>query len=680
MGSVGKLTVADMARLEGVSERRVREMIKGKILNAQKEKSTKGAPGGRQWAIDPSSLSPKAKMKWQEQQHFAVLVESYKSELPVAPLSKQVNEMSVTEKCNPAAYRDAVGDEIFNMELARAREKYALAKQAQDILNDSKGDKVRRFDALAVANGIPPRTLREWTKQSEKGGVYGLMRKRPKVTQGKTFKAISQEVQVIIRKHYLQKSAPSVAKVLKWMQDDCKTNGLKAPSKATLYRYIEWLEETEPELCCYYRKPQYYKDKYEPHALREEPERIMQIVMGDHHKFDRFAEHNGKPIRPWVTAWYDVRSRSLVGWTISAQANGQTINLALVHMMSPKLLRQEDGTMTRVELGGIPEVLYIDNGEDYKAACKKGLKSPEFQLSRESLDICEYLGVKVIFATPYHAQAKAHIERFFGTVATQFSPNHVSWCGRNPGERPMGYDEHKLLAQGKLQTLQELAEEFTVWWQEYLNTEHGSLGMTPLAKHLEGPKRNAGWPDQRTLDILRCVKDQAKVYQYGISRFGTKGKPRYYWHEELDKLIGRDVIIRYDPAHLGEIHVYTFDGGYICTATNAELMKWGATQDDFAKLKKRKKAKKQAIRESFQSVADTYENIVAERQAAGPDKISSPTAAADGLTKAITGLDQAGRQLARAKTKAKAKTDTEATLKPKKHDPIEAYILAKGAN
>lgn len=678
MNSPDQVTVAQAAELEGISSRRIRQKIDARELVAKQEKSSGGGPGGKQWLIRVDSLSVPAQMEWRRRQEAAARAESYRQELAATKVTrddeadlftsspKRAGALLADGTLNPAAYRDIVGQEVYEAEMDKARKKQEIVRQALAI-KAAKDHVTERLTALALANDMNVATLYRWIKEDQTGGVFGLLRRRPTVVNGKSFRAISPDVEQMVRKFYQAPGEPKKAAAYRKVDRLCRELGLEAPSRATVFRFIEFLEETEPDVCCFARRGhEAWAEHFAPHANRGEVPRVMQIVMGDHHKFDVFVEYAGKPIRPWVTMWLDVKSRCPVGWTISSQANGETIGLAMTHMMTPKKFGDQ-----AVEVGGIPEILYIDNGEDYKSALKKGLKSKDFQMSRESLDIAQYLGIKVVFATPYRPQSKANVERFFGTVAGQFSREQPGWCGANPDERPAGYDEHKLLQKGKLLGLTEFAERFNRWIEaEYLTTVHSSLGVTPLEKHLDGPKANHGWPNPRTLDILRCLKEQAHVYKQGIQRFG-----RWYWHQELDALAGQSVVVRYDPAHIGEMHIFTAKGGYICTAENKQLLSWDVSRDDMRQLNQQRKVRKQAIRERLQQTEDGLEEIVAKRKSAGNKAVSGPAASADGLMPAVTGLDQAGRQVDKARKKRADKPAAAEADRQEPLNPIDDYIL-----
>lgn len=684
------LSVAAAAELEGVSERYIRKKISTGAIEA-----VKAAQGGERnknrWLIDPKSLTLPARERFErriaaEKLHFMDRrAEAELSRYPAAPERENIEKKTISA----AAYQSARG---ASYEIARseAMRKAEIVQKARAIIS-SKHNVTERIKLLARDAAINAATIYRWLKkaQTESGDVSytALLRQCPTMTKGKQFRSISHEVETMIRQFYQAPAEPKPAAVYRKIVRMGADLNIEVPSRATVFRFIDYLEKVEKEVCCYTRRGKdAWAAEFAPHGTREEPDRVMQIVMGDHHKVDRFIEYGGKAVRPWITMWFDVKSRCPVGWTMAVSANSESIGLAMAHMMTPKkrTIRTEAGELAEqvLEIGGIPEVLYIDNGEDYKSKLQKRIKDEDFMLSPEALDLCAQLGVKRVFATPYRPQAKAHVERFFGTVAMQFSREHISWCGNSPASRPNGYDENKLLAQGKLQTLVEISAEFDEWvFNEYLENVHGTIKMKPIDAHLGGDKLKKGWPSAEAMDILRSVKERAKVYAGGtIKRFN-----KIYGAKELDAYVGQNIVIRYDPARIGELRISTLQGKYICTASNVELMRYGACADDIKKLNARKRERKQAIRRRMEQNANNYlelKTVVAARKDAGTRILTGAAATPEaGSLRAITPLDHLGAQVKKDKEKREAIKNTREILvdaQVKVLDPIEAMILNKG--
>ena len=674
-----EISVALAAELENKHVSSIRRWIQKGNLRAVKQFDSTGVLGGNHWMVEVESLSLPAQQRWMRRISAMEEFQAQEKE-NFQPVIRKIEDIP---RVLPSTIKDHVKSEVYEAEMNKARRKYLIVEEAKAI-QSSGHNVVERLKVFAKANQVTAATLYRWIQAAEEG-VGGLVRKRSTIEDGKTFRSLTPEMATAIKKLYLAPGSPRVVSVFRKVCKLADDLGQVRPGRATVYRYIEHLEATEPDMCCYARKGQEaWVAKYAPHGVRVEPDRVMQIVMGDHHKLDLFINYGGKPVRPWVTMWFDVASRCPVGWTTSIQANGETISLAMAHMMTPKsrkLVDTETGEIREelLEVGGVPETLYIDNGEDYKSRFKKGTASKEFAMSAEALDVCTILGSKVIFATPYRPQAKAHVERFFGTLTGQLTREMPGWCGSKPEERPAGYDEKKLCTQGKLLTLEEVAERVDHWiLNVYLENVHSTIKKKPLEAHLQGVKNTVGWPDARTLDALRSVKEKARVYKEGIKRFG-----RLYWADELAAYVGQDVILRYDPGHIGEVHVFRANAGkkgYICTATNAELMKYGACQDDIRRIQKLRKERKAAIRQRLEEIGSDYgsvETIVDERKSKGKRIITGSSTTKRGkLLTIITPLDQAGRRMAEHKEKKKIVKEKE-RVPEIGFDPIQAMIFGK---
>jgi putative transposase len=340
-------------------------------------------------------------------------------------------------------------------------------------------------------------------------------------------------------------------------------------------------------------------------------------------------------------------------------------------------LNNDAGELTPI--CGMPSLLYIDNGEDYKSKVKKGLKCEGFGYSREVRSTCELLDIKTQFALPYSPWAKAHMERWYGTMTDQLSRYLPGYCGKDNKNRPYGLDEQAMAARGELLDIEELAYLFEMYLHVYHNTVHSSLGMTPLQKYERTPKVREGVPDERTLDICLMDMEKAKVYNSGIQRNGTGSRRRYYTNKELDKYTGCWVVIRYDPNRIGELLVFDpKNGQYVCTATNRELMDWNASQDDLSKHLRERAARKKAVKENLHDIrGNTLEASIAKRRSGGPVMITGKAKAPENGTRYITGLEDAAKKSKESRGPNPA-GNTPATKVAAKPNRFEEYILAAG--
>ncbi len=693
------LTTINAAELEGISRIAAFNKAKSGKWKTRVDTPSRGGNAGKRYLVALSSLSNLAQKRWYEQ--FPGKMQAGTDIACTAEVDVEPVKSAAAGPVNLAEVKALTGEKRFD---AMMREADRKVKAVQEFLAaEDKGRKTDRAAEIADRYGISPSTLYRWAADYESGGTSALMRKLPTLGVGTVRRAVPEEVEKLIHAEYLQLNKPKAAHVHRKAVKFCDLNGIKPPSRATVYRVIEELEKTQPALVCLGREgEEAYIKKFAEKILRKEPEFVNQIWMGDHHRMDVFINYQGRAIRPWVTTWLDVCSRTIVGWTIAVQANGRTIGLALRHGMLPKSLPVWDGPISPAmskamgALGwdrdvmnqnagkplpfcGIPSLLYIDNGEDYKSKVKKGLKCEGFEYSREVRSTCEILDIKTQFALPYAPWAKGHMERWYGTMTDQLSRYLPGYCGKDNKARPYGLDEQAMAERGELLDIEELSVLYETYGDIYHNARHSTLGMTPLQKYERTPKVREGMPDERTLDICLMDMEKAKVYTSGIQRFGTGNRRRYYSHPQLDKYTGRWVVIRYDPNRIGELLVFDAkNGDYICTATNRELLDWDATRDDVSKHLRKRSSRKKEVKENLRNIrSNTLEAEIAKRQAGGPVMVTGTIQAPDSGTRYITGLEGAAKKAPKnnAPNPGGAAAGKKAADKPNR---FEEYILAAG--
>ncbi|MBB6672990.1 Mu transposase C-terminal domain-containing protein [Cohnella nanjingensis] len=659
------LTVSKLASLMGVSDRYVRMKIDRGEIKGQQTQTAEGR-GRRGYVIPVSTLSVELQRKFWTSDAEAAQEIAPEPETP----AKQ-DDLQPGINYTLAELKNAVGEAKFESMLQEAEAKLSIIKEA---MNPPDGvERTYWINTLANRYGRSAATLYRDIERYQEFGVLGLMRKNRLLTQGPQRSSIDEEVEKLIRAMYLARTKPKPAHIFRETLKICETKGYRPPSRASVFRYLADMEQFEPDLCCYAREgDETYWKRFAEKASRKEPDFVNQVWMGDHHKLDLFIAYQGKAVRPWMTVWFDVTSRVVVGWTLAINANGRTIALALRNAMLPKRIQGEDGAEDVLEIGGIPGMLYIDNGEDYKAQMRQGREHEGWELSRETRGICASLDIKVQFATPYHPWAKGQVERFFGTFTDQFARYQPGWCGANNKARPEGFDEKALLAKGQLMDLDELTERVETYLYEYHMTEHRTLGMTPLQKHFSVPKIRPGFADERALDICLMDVDKAAVTANGIERFGTRGKKRYYWHPELPAYAGQKVIIRYDPNRIGELLIFhPKTGRYLFSATNKELLAFDASKDDIKELEKRRSQQRKLIRQTLLQTRASVESITNERKAAGTRVTTAKNTPAVGNVRPMLGTEQVVRQRDDEAKKSKMKRQDKASV-------FEDYILREG--
>lgn len=176
--------------------------------------------------------------------------------------------------------------------------------------------------------------------------------------------------------------------------------------------------------------------------------------------------------RVWLTVFMDVASRFVLAVVASlAYPNSRTILLGLRQL---------------IVKWGLPDVLYVDNGKDFKSAFGKNMGLTRFgkEVARgRALALPEpllsslvgSLGIKVIFAVPRRARSKS-IERLFRTWLEQIWKGNPTFVGK-PGTRTERAEARRKTV-ALLCSIAEFADSLSDQVDDYnMRPGHRGLGM-----------------------------------------------------------------------------------------------------------------------------------------------------------------------------------------------------------
>jgi len=303
-----------------------------------------------------------------------------------------------------------------------------------------------------------------------------------------------------------------------------------------------------------------------PMAIRAKPEQVNEVWFGDHHQMDCFVlDEEGKAVRPWLTMWYDAASGFPVGWVLCKKPNTQTIiaafnNAVLYKKASPS--------------HGLPRMVYVDNGKDYRGKLFETGYQTEVSLGRlnGSIDTCsvlQLLHIEVTHALPYQGWSKP-VERFFGTIENLYIREAPGWCGDSPEERPEDFSRQLRLAweQGRLWTMDQLFEFLrdTVIPAYWSRPHEGYGGRRPLELYESLPRAREDEPSAELLGVLKNKKQTRKIGQQGV-----RLKNEVYWDDAMIGHAGEEVTVLYDEEDLSTITVI-LKGRTLCEASVHERM------------------------------------------------------------------------------------------------------------
>lgn len=410
----------------------------------------------------------------------------------------------------------------------------------------------------------------------------------------------SAEAKDLFLSLYLDPRRRSVAWCWRQVEAVRGRNCWEWPAYETVRRLTkQWATPAEAD---YYRLGEKrWRALYLPRIQRDWSQtRPGEVLIGDHAQCDFICLASGKPVRAWLTAWMDARSRFLTAWAITTRPNTDVLLRTLAD---------------HVKAWGAPVTLRIDNGKDFRAKALTGGKKRRKQRADEERmrSVCGRLGIDVSFCQPFNPQGKP-IERLFGTIHDQYDKSVESYCGSSPETRPEDLYERMRAGKVKVPTIEEARELFGKWLTEvYHQTAHSGSGVDwKSPEHVfyycnPIPKRTL---PEKSLALLLMKTVEVKVSKNGVLYAGV----HYGWGSlALLKRIGSSVLLRINQADASAVDVLELDGRFIVRASNYRCR--GLSQDDIAAGKRTqaaaRKLAKAALPASAAARKTTVEHAIA---------------------------------------------------------------------
>ncbi|HIJ67253.1 MAG TPA: DDE-type integrase/transposase/recombinase [Planctomycetes bacterium] len=525
------------------------------------------------------SVNKAAKLVGQDARHIRRLCAE--GELPGAV--KDGNRWRIPESADPRLAgidADAAGlDEVVKISVPKrqqAMRRLGLIKEAEKFAaSQMHSAGCGRSEALAIfakTHRLGVRSLQRWIHRYRSDGFAGLVDGRGGGNGGEK---ISPEAFEYFKGMYLTEQRRSVKTCLLNVSYINKRDGRgwQIPSLRYMQRYVR--EKIPLFVRVLYREGiDAYIAKCAPY-IKIDPDSVEpgQVWVGDHHQLNCWVRHRNRWVRPWLTAWQDMRSRALLGWHISTSPNQTTILLAM---------------RRAIKRYGAPESVKIDNGRDYDSQMFTGVtKTVRRAIKAGYIDekmvsgLYAMMGISASFAIKYRAQSKP-IERMFDTVDMQFSKSLKTYCGKDAKRRPEALNSYlkTQTAITEAYTLDSFAEQFTRYPEIYNNTAHhgnGMHGRSPANVLVTRQSRRQISDD--ALDLLcRVWSGELKVGKNGV-RF----KGLYYGQYDAEVLAyqGKPVRVSYDPDDIRSVHIYDAVTMRLVTiAEQARLVQYGRAVDE----------------------------------------------------------------------------------------------------
>lgn len=354
-----------------------------------------------------------------------------------------------------------------------------------------------------------------------------------------------------------------------------------------------WLDENQPPLSSCYRCTMNWTEEFYPELLHEIPtersfrrrvqtdvakavkelgrngekafsDRCMPYIMrmydtlqpndvwiADNHTLDiQSLDENGERHRLYLTAFLDAKSGVLVGWNITETVDSQSTILALRH-----------GIMRF----GIPKAVYFDNGREFLTHDVGGRGHRKRRSNADEIEpptILKRLGIEMHNAIVRNAKAKP-IERTFRTVKEQFSRLFSGFCGGTILEKPESLKRR--IKEGKIPQDYAIREILDAWidgdfnLQAYGGSEAKYKNMSRLdVWNREISEIRKATEDELNLMLMRSTRVQ-KIKRNGVY-VTICGEKIWYMHPEQTVMhLDEEVYVRYDPANLASVRIYSTD-------------------------------------------------------------------------------------------------------------------------
>lgn len=442
------------------------------------------------------------------------------------------------------------------------------------------------FEALGPVSW---KTIEGWKIKLKKSGSDALQLADRRGYHKRGHSSLTQVQTDILLRCALNPNKPHISEAIRMAHAVMNAKQIEnGHSDATYRRWLAaWIERNYPVWIFNREGAKAWNDKCAFYLERDYSLiNVGDIIVADGHtlNFEVINPWTGKPKRMTLILFLDMKSSMPLGWEIMPTEDTAAISSALRRAI--------------LALGKIPQVVYLDNGRAFKSRFFSGCAN--FEEAGFS-GLYERLGIKTIFAWPYHGQSKT-IERFFGTFAEleRWAPTYSGTSIENKPPRMMrGERLHRQLHEkstgGQVLTLEQAHRAIAAWFDTYAERpQRGHLdGQAPLELFMDGRGQGV---NREELTWLMMSMEIKTIHQNGITFRGQN-----YYAPALHQR-RHPVTIRYDLQDPSVIYVFDQQGDYLCAAEPIAKVHPAAnilgTEEDRARLTKHIEHKKHLEKEA----------------------------------------------------------------------------------
>ena len=477
---------------------------------------------------------------------------------------------------------------LVDYENLSAEQKRTLRQLPNDQRINSRNDLTRR---ISIETNTPPQTIARWLANYREGG-FAALADRVRADKGQS-RWFNQHHQAAILAAYLflnERQSVSFAYeaiVRNAAQLEIADDDL--PSRETVRIFLS--RQISPAMTALAREGQReYRERMSPYLRRMYTDIFSnQIWVGDtaildieaaNDLFPELPDH--APLRIRLCAMEDYRSRKIVGANFAVEGS----SIAITATMLRGILQF-----------GMPEMVYVDNGRDYRKVAKGTHRGFEIDPLRDEdfaplveKGLLARLGIGVTHCIPRHPQSK-HIERFFRTLHMRFDSVHSTYTGGSPATRPESTEiammQHRRLvkkgrgAESRHPYASNIVARCLSWIEDYNDTPHHGEGMAGRSPNevfeTEKNPNQRPTPDLHTLAFLMAERQRRKVHECAImlnrKRYVPRNEDRPAWaimHENNE----REVFVAFNPTDAQFAVALDLDGRFLAWLEAEQLARF----------------------------------------------------------------------------------------------------------
>lgn len=517
------------------------------------------------WRVDGQYHPSNPQGTWRKRQgrgggyeyHYSLLPSDAQVKLVTTQAPKEAKRPAPTKKAmsTPEAWDYFARQPDRKKEKANHRLKVLDAVEALKLAGRETDWAVRR---IAEAHGLGPSTIYNWY-----GRVAGVDRCYWAAFlidrhAGRTAEAeISLDAWEWFKGEYLRLSQPALSENYRRLEEVAAVNGWTIPSEATVARKVERLD---PKVVCLMREGEEKVARKFPAQRRDRSMfKALEAVNFDGHKFDVFVEWPGTVDSPPTIGramgifFQDLYSNKILSWRIDVSENSHAFLLAFGDL---------------VEKWGIPDLCWGDNTRAAAGKWLTGGTPHRYRFKAKETDpsgVFVQLGVEFHPTMPYHGQSKP-IERAFRDLAEKVSKSadcDGAYTGNSPTNKPANYGERAVPIAQFVEIVAREVARYNAQKERRTKVCGGVLSFDEAfdASYKASAIRKAT-AEQRRMWLTMAQNVSARKPDGAVHLMGNR-----YWSQDLIRLIGHKLTVRFDPDNLHQaVHVYRLDGSYVCAA------------------------------------------------------------------------------------------------------------------